>query len=918
MDYGKTLNLPKTNFPMKANLSQREPEFLKFWENNHIYQRKLEKTKNNKKYILHDGPPYANGDIHLGHALNKILKDVVNKYKMMKGYYTPYIPGWDTHGLPIEQQVIKKLGVNRHEVDVVEFRQKCKEFALSYVDIQREQFKRLGVFGDWEKPYLTLDKRFEARQIKVFGEMAKKGYIYKGLKPVYWCPSCETALAEAEIEYQEDKSYSIYVKFEVSDDKQLFKNLNLNKKVYFVIWTTTTWTLPGNLAISINPDFEYSLVDTGKEILVIASELVNRVMSINKITDYIIVHKFKGNEFEYIKCRHPFLDRESIVILGDHVTLEAGTGCVHTAPGHGEEDFEVCKKYNIPIIVPVDYKGYLTKDAGKFNGLFYEDSNKEIAKELENTGHLLGIEKITHQYPHCWRCKNPIIFRATEQWFASIEGFRDKAIEAIDQVEWVPQWGQERIKNMVKDRQDWCISRQRVWGVPIPIFYCKKCGKELINDQTIEFISMLFENEGSDVWFSKNEKDLLPPNTKCDCGSDEFIKETDIMDVWFDSGSSHAFVLESREDLEWPCDMYLEGNDQYRGWFQSSLLTAVATKNRAPYKTVLTHGFVVDGNGKKMSKSEGNVISPLEVINEYGADILRLWCVSADYKVDVRMSKEILKQLTEVYRKIRNTIRYLLGNLYDFDPQQKINKNNLFELDKWALQRLYKLIEKVDKAYQEYDYNQVYHLIHNFCVVDMSNLYLDIIKDRIYAFHPDSIERKSAQTAMYEILKALIKLISPILSFTAEEAWSFIDKKDEEEISVFLTNMPIVDIEILNDKYIEEKFDRLFTLRDNIAKYLEEARVNKIIGSSLDSKVIIKAKDDTYEFILDNIKLLEEILIVSQIELVKDGVVDLEIKITRAEGQKCPRCWKYEEAILDENKLCHRCHSVLEMLQSSR
>jgi len=731
MDYGKTLNLPKTNFPMKANLSQREPEFLKFWENNHIYQRKLEKTKNNKKYILHDGPPYANGDIHLGHALNKILKDVVNKYKMMKGYYTPYIPGWDTHGLPIEQQVIKKLGVNRHEVDVVEFRQKCKEFALSYVDTQREQFKRLGVFGDWEKPYLTLDKRFEARQIKVFGEMAKKGYIYKGLKPVYWCPSCETALAEAEIEYQEDKSYSIYVKFEVSDDKQLFKNLNLNKKVYFVIWTTTTWTLPGNLAISINPDFEYSLVDTGKEILVIASDLVNRVMSVNKITDYIIVHNFKGNEFEYIKCRHPFLDRESIVILGDHVTLEAGTGCVHTAPGHGEEDFEVCKKYNIPIIVPVDYKGYLTKDAGKFNGLFYEDSNKEIAKELENTGHLLGIEKITHQYPHCWRCKNPIIFRATEQWFASIEGFRDKAIEAIDQVEWVPQWGQERIKNMVKDRQDWCISRQRVWGVPIPIFYCKKCGKELINDQTIEFISMLFENEGSDVWFSKNEKDLLPPNTKCDCGSDEFIKETDIMDVWFDSGSSHAFVLESREDLEWPCDMYLEGNDQYRGWFQSSLLTAVATKNRAPYKTVLTHGFVVDGNGKKMSKSEGNVISPLEVINEYGADILRLWCVSADYKVDVRMSKEILKQLTEVYRKIRNTIRYLLGNLYDFDPQQKINKNNLFELDKWALQRLYKLIEKVDKAYQEYDYNQVYQLIHNFCVGDMSNVYLEIIKDRI-------------------------------------------------------------------------------------------------------------------------------------------------------------------------------------------
>lgn len=919
MDWSQTLNLPKTDFPMRANLAQREPQFLRFWEENDIFKKMLKKNKNNKKFILHDGPPYANGDIHLGHALNKVLKDIVNKYKSLQGYYTPYIPGWDTHGLPIEQQVIKKFGVNRHEVDPVEFRKKCKEFALSYIDIQREQFKRLGVFGEWENPYVTLDPKFEARQIRVFGEMAKKGYIYKGLKPVYWCPSCETALAEAEIEYQEDRTYSIYVKFEVIDDKGLFSNLPVgDKKVYIVIWTTTTWTLPGNLAIALNADFDYSLVDIGNEILVVATELVERVMKTSKIEQYHEIARFKGKDLEYVKCKHPFLDRTSLVILGEHVTLEAGTGCVHTAPGHGEEDFEVCQRYNIPVIVPVDNKGYLTKEAGKFAGLFYEDSNKEIAKELEASGHLLGVEKITHQYPHCWRCKNPIIFRATEQWFASVKGFREEALKAVDDVKWVPEWGRERIYNMIADRQDWCISRQRIWGVPIPIFYCKNCRKELITDETIDHIAKIFEKEGSDAWFSKDVKELLPEGVKCpSCGCSEFEKETDIMDVWFDSGSSHAYVLESREDLQWPCDMYLEGNDQYRGWFQSSLLTAVATKGRAPYKIVLTHGFVVDGEGKKMSKSEGNVISPFDIINEFGADILRLWCVSADYTTDMRISKDIIKQLTEIYRKIRNTARFLLGNLYDFNPKtDKVGCENLKEIDKWALQRLYKLIEKVTKAYEEYDYNQVYHLVHNFCVIDMSNLYLDINKDRLYASKSESLDRRSAQTVMYEILVALTKLIAPILSFTAEEIWQNIIFKEEDAESVFLTSWPKVDESILKDETLKEKWNKIIEIKDIVAKQLEIARNEKLIGSSLDSKVKIFAKGIDKRFIEENKDIIQEVLIVSQLEVEEGDGEQIKVEVYKADGLKCERCWKFDTMVgkNEENlNVCPRCYEVVKV-----
>lgn len=902
---------------MRANLAQREPEFLKFWEEKQIFKKMLKKNKDAKKFILHDGPPYANGDIHLGHALNKVLKDIVNKYKALQGYYTPYIPGWDTHGLPIEQQVIKQLGVNRHEIDAIEFRRKCKEFALNYIDIQRQQFKRLGVFGEWENPYMTLDPKFEARQIRVFGKMAKKGYIYKGLKPVYWCPSCETALAEAEIEYQEDRTYSIYVKFEVIDDRGLFAKLDLKgKKVYIVIWTTTTWTLPGNLAIALNADFDYSLVDTGNEILIMASELVERVMKTNKIEHYNEIARFKGKELEYMKCKHPFLNRTSLVILGEHVTLEAGTGCVHTAPGHGEEDFEVCQRYNIPVIVPVDNKGYLTQEAGKFAGLFYEDSNKEIARELEASGHLLGVEKITHQYPHCWRCKNPIIFRATEQWFASVKGFREEALKAVDDVKWVPEWGRDRIYNMIADRQDWCISRQRIWGVPIPIFYCKNCRKELITDETIDHIAKIFEREGSDAWFSKDVKELLPAGIRCPgCGCEEFEKETDIMDVWFDSGSSHAYVLESREDLEWPCDMYLEGNDQYRGWFQSSLLTAVATKGRAPYKIVLTHGFVVDGEGRKMSKSEGNVISPLDIINEFGADILRLWCVSADYTTDMRISREIIKQLTEIYRKIRNTARFLLGNLYDFNPAtDRVSYDNLKEIDRWALQRLNILIEKVTKAYEEYDYNQVYHLIHNFCVVDMSNLYLDINKDRLYASNSASADRRAAQTVMYEILVALTKLIAPILSFTAEEIWQFMKYKENNAESVFLTDWPKVDEQVLNDEKLKEKWEKIIDIKDIVAKQLEIARNEKLIGSSLDAKVKILAQGEQKKFLEENKNILEEVLIISQMEIAESDSEEIKVEVYKAEGAKCERCWKFD-TMVGKNagglNVCPRCYEVV-------
>ncbi len=927
MDYSKTLNLPQTDFPMRANLAEREPEILEFWEKEQIYKAVQKKNQGQEKFILHDGPPYANGDIHLGHTLNKVLKDIIVKFKSMDGYDAPYVPGWDTHGLPIEQQAIKALGINRHEVGPVDFRKKCKEYALKYVDIQREEFKRLGCRGDWSNPYLTLQPHFEAKQIEVFGEMAKRGYIYKGLKPVYWCASCETALAEAEIEYGEKKSASIYVKFAVKDGKGVLPEEN----TYVVIWTTTPWTIPANVAISLHPDFEYSLVEVKDgerkgEKYVIAKEMLAGVMDVFGIGFYEEIKTFTGKELEYVVCKHPLMDRDSLVIVGEHVTLEAGTGAVHTAPGHGVEDFEIGKVYNLPIINPVDNKGKFTEEGGIFCGQDTNECNKNVVIELDRIGALLKMEWIKHQYPHCWRCKSPILFRATEQWFASIDGFRKEALDQIKQVKWIPAWGQDRIHNMIADRGDWCVSRQRTWGVPIPIFYCKDCGKELINDETIKHVSGLFKEHGSDVWFAREAEDLLPAGMKCpECGSAEFRKETDIMDVWFDSGSSHKAVLEQPEvwpDLQWPADLYLEGSDQHRGWFNSSLCTSVATTGQAPYKTVLTHGFLVDEQGRKMSKSLGNGIDPLDVIKQMGADILRLWVSSADYKADVAVSPSILKQMSEAYRKIRNTCRYILGNLYDFDPKKDgVAYEQLEELDKWALLKLHKLNKRVLEAYRNYEFHVLYHAIHNFCAVDMSAFYLDIIKDRLYTSEPTSIKRRGAQTVMYDIISSLVRLIAPVLSYTAEEIWRYIPKEDANMTSVQLAEMPKVNEDYINTE-LEEKWARVIEIREEIAKDLENARREKVIGHSLDAEVHIYPDEKLAGFLADLNGELATIFIVSTVKVHEKGQVapeksyrsetveGLTVSVNQAPGQKCERCWNYSPEVGkddDHPTVCPKC-----------
>lgn len=908
-DYGKTLNLPNTDFPMRANLPQREPETLKMWDDKNLYNKLMEVGKDRPKFILHDGPPFANGDIHIGHALNKLLKDIVMKQKTMSGYCTPYVPGWDTHGLPIERQAIKKLGINKSEATPVEFRKVCRDFALQYVDNQRNQFKRLGIQGDWENPYLTLSPEYEGKQIEIFCEMAKRGYIYKGLKPVYWCTDCETALAEAEIEYQDHSANSIYVKFAVKDDKGLFGELK--DKVYFVIWTTTTWTLPGNVAISLNPHFEYSLVKINEnETYVIATELIEAVSEAAEIGEYEVVGTFKGSELENIVCRHPFLDRDSLVIVGEHVTLEAGTGCVHTAPGHGAEDYDACRNYDVPMIVPVDGKGYLNEHAGKFAGMYYDKSNAAIVEELEKLNMLVALAPINHSYPHCWRCSHPIVYRATDQWFASVDDFKEKALKAIADVNWIPAWGEDRITSMVADRKDWCISRQRMWGVPIPIFYCGECKSPIIDEAAINSVAKIFSEKGSDAWYELEPKDLLPKDYKCKCGGASFTKETDTMDVWFDSGSSHWAVLDSRSDLSFPADMYLEGNDQYRGWFQSSLLTSVAKNGVAPYKSVLTHGFVIDEEKKKMSKSRGNGLPPLEIIDEYGADILRLWAASADYKSDVRISKDILKQLSEVYRKIRNTARYILGSISDFNPDTDI-VDELNEIDRWALMRLNKLIEKANTAYDNYEYHVVYHAIHNFCVVDLSNFYLDIIKDRTYCEKPDSHARRSSQTAMYIILDSLVKMIAPVLAFTAEEIWQFMPHRSTDNAeSIWFSQAPKADNSYYTSE-LEEKWSRILELRDIASKELELARKEKIIGSSLGAKITIFADDKNYEFVKSIMSDLTTILITSYASLEK-GENGISVKVDTAEGKKCSRCWMFTDDVGEEHdELCNRCTRVL-------
>ncbi len=924
-DYNQTLHLPKTDFEMRANLPKREPDAIAKSIENKLYEKLMDKNKNKPTYILHDGPPYANGDIHMGHALNKILKDIIVKQKNMAGYKSPYVPGWDTHGLPIELKALKNSDVDVNKITPVQLREKCREFAKSFVENQKNQFMRLGVIGDYDNPYLTLKSEFEAKQIEIFGEMAKKDFIYKGLKPVYWCPECQTALAEAEIEYEEDPCYSIFVKFNVVDDKGIFTNMGLDlKDVYFVIWTTTTWTLPGNVAICLGPNYEYTLVKANGEYYVMAKDLVKSAMEAGSVTEYETVGTFLGSDLERCVAQHPFLDRKSLVIVGDHVTLESGTGCVHTAPGHGVEDFEVCKYYDeLEIVVPVDNKGNLTELAGEFAGLKTDDANKAIAKKLEETGNLFAIQKIIHQYPHCWRCKSPILFRATEQWFCSVDDFKDDAVKAIESVKWNPTWGEERIKNMVRDRSDWCISRQRIWGVPIPILYCKDCGKVIINETSIKAISELFRTKGSDSWYTLDPSEFLPSDFACECGCKSFDKEKDIMDVWFDSGVTHAAVLCERDDLTWPADLYLEGNDQYRGWFQSSLLTSVAWKGVAPYKAVFTHGMVVDGEGKKMSKSLGNGMSPLDICDEYGSDILRLWVSSLDYRTDIRISKEILKQTAENYRKIRNTARYILGNLNGFDPNKDmVAFDDLTELDKWAMYKLNDLITRVEAAYETSEFHVVSSNIHKFCVVDMSNFYLDIIKDRLYCEEENGILRKAAQTTMYKILSVLTRMLAPVLSFTAEEIWASMPHvaADDTE-SVFFNEME-KELSIAPSAEFTAKWDKIYDIREDVKKALEIKRTDKEIKASLEAKVVLHCDDALYSFVSENTNELSTIFIVSQVDAVNDtngefkgDMEGLSVSVVKAQGEKCERCWIYSETVgtvSEHPTICARCARVLE------
>ena len=912
MDYGKTLNLPETDFPMRGNLPQKEPGILEQWKKDDIYTKSLTARTGCPSFILHDGPPYANGDIHLGHALNKVLKDMIIKYHTMAGYQCPYIPGWDTHGLPIEQRAIKALGLNRKQADVLEFRNKCKEFALQFVDIQREEFKRLGVRGDWDHPYITLKPEYEAVQIGIFGEMARKGYIYKGLKPVYWCPECETALAEAEVEYDDHKSPSIYVKFPIKDSKGKVPN-----DAFFVIWTTTPWTIPANKAICLNPNFTYCLLKVGEEKWIVGKPLLELFVKDAGISDYEILEEYSGADLEYITCTHPLWeDLESLVILGDHVTDEAGTGAVHTAPGHGADDYLVGLKYNLPVFSPLNNAGRFTAEARQFEGLNTDEGNKAVVKALDEKGLLIKLIFINHQYPHCWRCKKPILFRATEQWFASIDGFRQKALEEIDKVQWIPGWGRDRIYNMIRDRGDWCISRQRTWGVPIPIFYCKDCGKPIITEATIARLQELFRSEGgSQVWFAKEAKDLLPAGFSCDCGGHEFEKETDIMDVWFDSGSSFAAVIEANPDINADIDLYLEGSDQHRGWFNSSLSISVATRDKAPYKAVLTHGFLVDEKGHKQSKSLGNTVDPQKVIDKMGADVLRLWVASADYRNDLACSDGILKQVSEAYRKLRNTVRFLMGNLYDFDPaKDRVAYGDMKEIDQYALHLLEDLNARVLKAYEDYEFHVAFHSLHHFCVVDMSAFYLDIIKDRLYVSAQDDPGRRAAQSVLYDILQALVRLMAPILTFTTEEIWSYIRTTDEP-ISAQLLLMPEIDAAYRNEA-LAAKWERLIAIREEVTRAAEEARREKVIGHSLDAAVKVTAGEDDYALLQTVADDFADICIVSEAVICRGGGDAIRVEVTAAKGEKCGRCWKYRED-LDDHALCARCHDVVNEMDLS-
>ena len=930
-DYTSTLNLPSTEFPMRANLPQREPEMLKYWDSIDLYNLMQENGKGKPLFLLHDGPPFSNGNIHMGTAMNKILKDFINKSKLMTGHRVPYIPGWDNHGMPIESAIIKQNKLDRKKMSIPEFRNACHQFAQDFVNRQREQFRRLGVSGDWEHPYLTMNRSFEGREVRVFGEMYKRGYIYKGMKPVYWCPHDETALAEAEIEYQTDECTSVYVKFRVKDDQGKLEGLCDISRTYFVIWTTTVWTLPGNQAIALNPADEYVLVkaDNG-ECYVIAAALCEKTMQAGKIGHYETLATFRGQDFEYMTAEHPFLDRESLVVTADYVTMDSGTGCVHTAGGFGADDNVTCRRYGLPPLVPVDDRGYQTAEAGKFAGLRYDESNEAIFADMQKSGALFAWERFTHEYPHCWRCKNPIIFRATPQWFCSVDAFKDQAVRACENVQWLPEWGGERIKQMVRDRADWCISRQRHWGLPIPVFYCASCGKPIVTDETINTVAEQFAEHGSNIWYEKDAADLMPAGFACPhCGGKSFTKETDTLDGWFDSGSSHFAVLHDDPDLKWPADLYLEGADQYRGWFQSSLLTAVGAGKEqvAPYRTVLTHGWVVDGEGKAMHKSLGNSISPSDVIPKYGADLVRLWVASSDYRVDVRVSDPIFKQLSDAYRKIRNTVRILIADLSDFNPDTDcVDFSALPEIDRWMISRMNDLTGTVLEAYENYEFHVIYHAVNNFCTTDLSKLYIDITKDRVYTEKADGTARRCAQTAMYFVLSGLVRLLAPILAFTAEEMWQAIPHRvGERRESVYLNQMPTFD-QSLTYPDVRAKWDRLFEMRDDVMKALELARAEKMVGKSLDAKITLYTTDAAmYDLLAGFGEELKTVFIVSGVELCREnapaaahteGASGVGVLVSPADGCKCDRCWSYSQKGLhteDGGFLCDRCRKILDL-----
>jgi isoleucyl-tRNA synthetase len=932
MNYKETLNLPQTQFPMKASLTQKEPETLLFWEREGLYHQMLQKRKGSPSFILHDGPPYANGHIHIGHALNKILKDMIVKFKMMDGFHAPFVPGWDCHGLPIEHQVLKELGPKKKELSASEIRQLCRQYADKFIQIQKEEFMRLGVLGDWKAPYLTMDFKYEAAILKELGKFIEKGGVYKGKKPVLWCIYCETALAEAEVEYQDENSSSVYVKFELGDLPASFEKKwdDPHLKRYIVIWTTTPWTLPANIALCLHPDYRYKEVEAGGEILILAEKRIDACMEAFGISDFKIRKGyFLGKDLEGMTSKHPFIARKSPLITGDHVTLDQGTGVVHTAPGHGQEDYAMGLKYGLEIYTPVNEKGEFTGEVPEYQGMKVFAANPAIVAMLREKGALLKEEGITHSYPHCWRCKNKVIFRATEQWFISMEinSLRKRALEWIDKVQWIPKWGRDRIYGMVEARPDWCISRQRVWGVPIALFHCLDCKHVVLNSHWVDHVADLMEKEGADIWFSRNTEELLPKDAACEvCKGRKFGREMDILDVWFDSGVSHAAVLRAREELKWPADLYLEGSDQHRGWFHSSLLTGVGVEGEPPYRSVLTHGFTVDGSGKKMSKSAGNVVAPQEIIKQYGAEILRLWVAAEDYRDDIRISSQIINQLSEAYRKIRNTCRFLLGNLHEYDTVQKeIPRVDLWEIDRWALHRLHLLIRKVRKAYGEYEFHMVFHLINNFCAVDMSSFYLDILKDRLYTFSKSSRDRRAARQVMSEIVVTLAQMMAPILSFTAEEIWAYLPENLKSEKSVLLTDFP-AEKESDIDIDLASRWETLIQVRGEVSRFLENARAVKQIGSSLEAAVDLGVTGDLYRSLKKAEKDLPMIFIVSQVA-VSDGVREdaketplgrMSVQISKARGTKCDRCWNYSEQVgkdPEHPSLCGRCVPVISTIE---